>query len=96
MVGDEGGVVCTRVSEPDVSGHRMDKEIVYRVEVVAEVIVEDRGTLVCCWIQCPKPSPLLHTANTVIASRCTPIYQSLVVCASIRSVDWRIRQVLRE
>ena len=38
------------VCKPNVAGDGMDEKIVYGVEVVAEVVVQDGGAFVSCWI----------------------------------------------
>ena len=88
----DGGV--TWVSEPDISGNGMDEEVVYSVEVVAEIIVKYSCAFVRGRIEGPNPRSLLLAANTIIASGCAPVYESSVECASIGGVDRRIREVL--
>jgi hypothetical protein len=56
-----------RVCEPDCACF-VDKDIVDAVEVVAEVIVQERHSLVGVWVKCPDASTLLGTTNRIIAT----------------------------
>ena len=66
----------------------MHKQIVNSVEVVAKVVVKEGSRLVSGRIKSSDATSLLRAANTIIASRRSPVDQTIVDCASVWSVDW--------
>lgn len=72
----------------------MDEEVVDCVEVVAEVIIQQGGCLVGCWVKSLDSNSLFDAANTGVAAGGSPVDQTIMKCAAIGCIDWWIREVL--
>lgn len=84
-----------RVGEPDVARARVHEEVVDRAEVVAEVVVQDRGGFVRGWVERSEAGALLEAADAPVAARCSPIYEAVGEGAAVGSVDGRVGEEFR-
>lgn len=71
----------------------MHEEVVDGVEVVAEIVVENRGAFVRHRIEGSQANALLYTADAVVPAGCTPVDEAVVKGAAIWSVDWWVGEV---
>lgn len=80
----------TRVREPYVAV-RVDEEIVNGIEVAAKVVIQQGGSFVRGRVKCSDSGPLFGATDAGITSRCSPIDNPIMKCATIGSINWWIR-----
>lgn len=84
----------TRIRKPDVPCLWMDRKIVNGVEVVSKVVVDQIRRLVRLRVNRSQRHPLFTTLDGSVTTRRSPDNMTIVECASIRSIDRRIRDIL--
>lgn len=84
----------TRIRKPDVSRLWMDRKIVDSVKIVSKVVIDQIRRFVRLRVNLSQRHPLLTTLDGPVTTRCSPDDMTVVECASIGSIDRRVRDIL--